>query len=95
MAPNKGRGQVRYYVLSLAIGFDYIYFLVSFVLCLTYIFFHRCDMEVVLVVNHVRVNNEQRFGIAMTDELKAEFEQYWQKYESEPLKGVNTYNFAG
>lgn len=45
-------------------------------------------MEVVLVVNHVRVNNEQRFGITMTDELKAEFEQYWRQHQDEPLKGT-------
>jgi hypothetical protein len=45
-------------------------------------------MEVVLVVNHVRVNNEQRFGISMTEELTTEFEQFWKLYEHEPLKGI-------
>lgn len=44
-------------------------------------------MDVVLVANHVRVNNEQRFGINLTDELKLEFEQYWVKYQHAPLEG--------
>lgn len=51
-------------------------------------------MEVVLVANHIRVNNEQRFGISMTEELKDEFEQFWLQHESDPLQGMTILFFA-
>ena len=49
----------------------------------------RCDLEVVLKANHLSVNNEQRAGIVVTEELKREFADFWQKYTDAPLQARN------
>ena len=49
----------------------------------------RCDLEVVLKANHVSVNNEQRAGVLVTEELKREFAEFWGRYKDAPLQGRN------
>jgi DNA helicase MCM9 len=40
-----------------------------------------------MLTNSLIVNNEQSFGINITDELKDEFFEFWQKHEQNPLQG--------
>jgi DNA helicase MCM9 len=40
-----------------------------------------------LEANSVFVNNQQRFGVNVTDELISEFKNYWSRYQSHPLEG--------
>eukprot|EP01133_Synstelium_polycarpum_P004959 gene4959-5764_t len=49
----------------------------------------RCEVEMVLLANHVRVMNEQRFSAGMTEELRTSFEDYWIENEAHPLIGRN------
>ncbi|EFA84139.1 MCM family protein [Heterostelium album PN500] len=49
----------------------------------------RCEVEMVLLANNVRVMNEQRFGAGLTDELKCQFEDFWIAHEANPLVGRN------
>ncbi|KAK9720085.1 DNA helicase mcm9 [Basidiobolus ranarum] len=48
----------------------------------------RCDIELVLFANHVFIHNEQRMGVGVTDELKAEFETYWNVHAETPMTGT-------
>lgn len=48
----------------------------------------RCDVEIVLLANHVKVHNGQRTAL-LTDEYELEFDQLWQKYRNEPMVGRN------
>ena len=49
----------------------------------------RCDLEVVLKANHLSVNNEQRAGILVTEELKREFDEFWASHKQSSLLGRN------
>ncbi|XP_070543644.1 uncharacterized protein [Ptychodera flava] len=49
----------------------------------------RPDIEMVMKANHILVKNDQRSLIAVTDELRKEFEEFWEKYDSEPITGRN------
>ncbi|KAI8814002.1 MCM2/3/5 family-domain-containing protein [Cladochytrium replicatum] len=49
----------------------------------------RCNVELALWANHITVHSEQRSHVVVTDELKAEFLQYWEKNEKGILKGRN------
>ncbi|ORX92913.1 MCM-domain-containing protein [Basidiobolus meristosporus CBS 931.73] len=49
----------------------------------------RCDIELILFANHVFIHNEQRVGVGVTDELKAEFEAYWSVHDEKPMTGRN------
>ena len=40
-----------------------------------------------MLANHLTVNNEKKFGVNMTDELKAEFDNYWKEHADRPLAG--------
>ena len=59
------------------------YFFISF------LFQAKCDIEIVLKANNVIVNNDQRSSVALTEELKREFEEFWDKYRYNPLTGRN------
>ena len=43
----------------------------------------------VLKANHLSVNNEQRAGVLVTEELKREFSEFWERYKDAPLRGRN------
>jgi DNA helicase MCM9 len=43
----------------------------------------------VVQANHVNVYNEQNGATIVTDELKNEFQNFWQEHREDPLKGRN------
>lgn len=47
----------------------------------------RCDVEITLAANHIRVHNEQRISTLVTDEIILEFEEFWRRRAHEPLVG--------
>ncbi|XP_012888279.1 PREDICTED: DNA helicase MCM9 isoform X1 [Dipodomys ordii] len=49
----------------------------------------RCEVEIVLKANYVQVNNEQSSGIVMDEEVRKEFEEFWEYYKSDPFAGRN------
>lgn len=48
----------------------------------------RCEVEIVLKANYVQVNNEQSTGINMDEEVRKEFEDFWEYYKSDPFAGL-------
>ncbi|KAL9253396.1 putative DNA helicase MCM9 [Drosera capensis] len=49
----------------------------------------RCDLEPVLVANHVRRTNELKSEIAIPDDAILNFKHFWEIYKDSPLKGRN------
>ncbi|NXI56411.1 MCM9 helicase, partial [Chloroceryle aenea] len=49
----------------------------------------RCDLELVLKANYVKVNNEQLAGVVIDEEVRKEFEDFWKKHTNDPLAGRN------
>ncbi|NXO97120.1 MCM9 helicase, partial [Certhia brachydactyla] len=49
----------------------------------------RCDLELVLKANYVKVNNEQLAGVVIDEEVRKEFEDFWERHRNEPLAGRN------
>ncbi|XP_006879059.1 PREDICTED: DNA helicase MCM9 [Elephantulus edwardii] len=49
----------------------------------------RCEVEIVLKANYVQVNNEQSTGIILDEEIRKEFEDFWENYKSDPFAGRN------
>ncbi|XP_037699843.1 DNA helicase MCM9 isoform X2 [Choloepus didactylus] len=49
----------------------------------------RCEVEIVLKANYVQVNNEQSKGIIVDEEVRKEFEDFWENYKSDPFAGRN------
>ncbi|NXC34652.1 MCM9 helicase, partial [Campylorhamphus procurvoides] len=49
----------------------------------------RCDLEIVLKANYVKVNNEQLAGVVIDEEVRKEFEEFWEKHRNDPLAGRN------
>ncbi|XP_047415666.1 DNA helicase MCM9 isoform X2 [Sciurus carolinensis] len=49
----------------------------------------RCEVEIVLKANYVQVNNEQSSGIIMDEEVRKEFEDFWEYYKNDPFAGRN------
>ncbi|XP_068794248.1 DNA helicase MCM9 [Struthio camelus] len=49
----------------------------------------RCDLELVLKANYVKVNNEQLAGVIIDEEVRKEFEDFWEKHRNDPLAGRN------
>ncbi|NWH77872.1 MCM9 helicase, partial [Piaya cayana] len=49
----------------------------------------RCDLELVLKANYIKVNNEQLAGVAIDEEVRKEFEDFWEKHRNDPLAGRN------
>lgn len=46
-------------------------------------------MEMVLKANHVSVNNEQRSNVIVTDELKQDFDDFWERHKEYPFTARN------
>lgn len=46
-------------------------------------------MELVIKANDVLISNDQRSSVAVTEQLKYDFHDFWQKYEKKPLLGRN------
>ncbi|KAK2517967.1 Mcm9 [Columba livia] len=49
----------------------------------------RCDLELVLKANYIKVNNEQLAGVVIDEEVRKEFEDFWEKHRNDPLAGRN------
>lgn len=49
----------------------------------------RTEIELVIIANNLKVNNETKFGVGVTDELRDEFELFWKIHEDQPLEGRN------
>ncbi|NXC09499.1 MCM9 helicase, partial [Orthonyx spaldingii] len=49
----------------------------------------RCDLELVLKANYIKVNNEQLAGIVIDEEVRKEFEDFWERHRNDPLAGRN------
>ncbi|NWY05845.1 MCM9 helicase, partial [Nothoprocta ornata] len=49
----------------------------------------RCDLELVLKANYVQVNNEQLARGPMDDDVRKEFQDFWEKHRDDPLAGRN------
>ncbi|XP_055118688.1 DNA helicase MCM9 isoform X5 [Symphalangus syndactylus] len=47
----------------------------------------RCEVEIVLKANYIQINNEQSSGIIMDEEVRKEFEDFWEHYKSDPFAG--------
>eukprot|EP01127_Copromyxa_protea_P016935 TRINITY_DN5123_c1_g1_i1.p1 TRINITY_DN5123_c1_g1~~TRINITY_DN5123_c1_g1_i1.p1 ORF type:complete len:1057 (-),score=254.83 TRINITY_DN5123_c1_g1_i1:27-2912(-) len=47
----------------------------------------RCEVEIVILANHIRVNNEQKLGIGMSSEIDKDFQLFWKKYKKNKLAG--------
>lgn len=48
----------------------------------------RCEVEIVLKSNYVQVNNEQSSGMVMDEEVRKEFEEFWEHYKCDPFAGL-------
>ncbi|XP_034708231.1 probable DNA helicase MCM9 isoform X1 [Vitis riparia] len=49
----------------------------------------RCDLDPVLIANHVRRTNELRSDMDIPDEVIMKFKQFWSDFKDTPLKGRN------
>ncbi|XP_056163376.1 probable DNA helicase MCM9 isoform X2 [Syzygium oleosum] len=49
----------------------------------------RCDLEPVLVANHVRRTNELKSAIDVPDDVIMKFKKFWNCFKDTPLKGRN------
>ncbi|KAL2903150.1 putative DNA helicase MCM9 [Bienertia sinuspersici] len=49
----------------------------------------RCDLEPVLVANHVRQTNKLKSEINISQDIVDKFENFWEKFSCTPLKGRN------
>lgn len=49
----------------------------------------RCDLDPVLIANHVRRINELRSDMDIPDEVIMKFKQFWSDFKDTPLKGRN------
>ncbi|NXQ63418.1 MCM9 helicase, partial [Anthoscopus minutus] len=49
----------------------------------------RCDLELVLKANYIKVNNEQLAGVVIDEEVRKEFEDFWEMHRNDPLAGRN------
>lgn len=49
----------------------------------------RCDLEPVLVANHVRRPNELKSDINIPDNIIIQFKKFWENFRHTPLKGRN------
>ncbi|XP_059447392.1 probable DNA helicase MCM9 isoform X2 [Corylus avellana] len=49
----------------------------------------RCDLDPILIANHVRRTNELKSVIDIPDDVIMKFKQFWSDYEGTPLKGRN------
>ncbi|OAP08281.1 MCM9 [Arabidopsis thaliana] len=49
----------------------------------------RCDLEPMLIANHVRRTNELKSEIDISDDLIEKFKNFWSHFKDTPLKGRN------
>ncbi|KAJ1555778.1 DNA helicase mcm9 [Cladochytrium tenue] len=49
----------------------------------------RGDVEIVMLANHVKVNNEHRVSSLVTDEIMHEFMEFWEEHKQNPMQARN------
>ncbi|KAG6959336.1 hypothetical protein JG688_00010115 [Phytophthora aleatoria] len=49
----------------------------------------RCDLETTINANSIRIKNATTSQVMVTEELRAEFAQFWMKHKREPVRGRN------
>ena len=49
----------------------------------------KIDIEIVIRANNLIVNNDHSSAISLTDEIKREFDEFWEMHKSSPLSGRN------
>ncbi|KAG8582574.1 hypothetical protein GDO81_008119 [Engystomops pustulosus] len=49
----------------------------------------RCDLELALKANYISVNNEQPCGVVLNEEVRKEYEEFWEKFKHNPISGRN------
>ncbi|KAF8406052.1 hypothetical protein HHK36_008132 [Tetracentron sinense] len=49
----------------------------------------RCDLDPILIANHVRRTNELKSDIVIPDDVVKKFRQFWLDFKDTPLKGRN------
>ncbi|KAK1933573.1 DNA helicase MCM9 [Phytophthora citrophthora] len=49
----------------------------------------RCDLETTINANSIRVKNASTSQVMVTEELRAEFAQFWAKHKQDPTRGRN------
>ncbi|PKA63571.1 DNA replication licensing factor MCM3 like [Apostasia shenzhenica] len=49
----------------------------------------RCDLDPMIISNHVRRTNELKSEIEIPDDIIRKFEQFWSDFKDTPLKGRN------
>ena len=64
----------------------YIYFIICYLISLLQT---KCEIELVLRANNLVVNNNQSSSVILTDEIKREFDDFWERHRLHPLKGRN------
>ncbi|XP_038683525.1 probable DNA helicase MCM9 isoform X1 [Tripterygium wilfordii] len=50
----------------------------------------RCNLDPILIANHVRRTNELKSDIDIPDEIIMKFKQFWSNFRDTPLKGRNS-----
>ncbi len=53
------------------------------------LFQSKCGIELALKANNLIVNNDQRSSVALTEDIKREFEEFWEHHKHHPLRGRN------
>ncbi|RLN89209.1 hypothetical protein BBJ28_00011483 [Nothophytophthora sp. Chile5] len=49
----------------------------------------RCDLETTVKANSIRIKNATSSQVLVTEELRAEFAQFWAKHKRDPVRGRN------
>lgn len=49
----------------------------------------RCDLETTIKANSIRIKNATTSQVLVTEELRAEFAQFWAKHKRDPIRGRN------
>jgi DNA helicase MCM9 len=49
----------------------------------------RTDVEICILANHVKLHNEQRLGMVLSDEVVLEFQQFWRQHAQHPFHARN------
>ncbi|EEY68481.1 DNA replication licensing factor MCM9 [Phytophthora infestans T30-4] len=49
----------------------------------------RCDLETTIKANSIRIKNATTSQVLVTEELRAEFAQFWSKHKRHPVRGRN------
>ncbi|OWZ16634.1 DNA replication licensing factor, partial [Phytophthora megakarya] len=49
----------------------------------------RCDLETTIKANSIRIKNATTSQVLVTEELRAEFAQFWARHKRDPVRGRN------